>query len=57
MLRCPVCRSRELYLLSGGYTGYIYRCKHCGYEGSLVVDVDGDLEEKDDGSPNHGKTE
>jgi hypothetical protein len=24
----------------GGYGGQEYRCKHCGYRGSLIVEVD-----------------
>ena len=42
MLCCPSCRSREVFVESGGCTGMIYRCKHCGYRGPLVVEVDED---------------
>lgn len=38
MIRCPVCRSDEIYTIVGGYVGQIYRCKSCGYRGSLVVE-------------------
>ncbi|MCC7567120.1 MAG: transposase [Methanoregulaceae archaeon] len=40
MLRCPVCGSREIYPIVGGYIGQIYRCKSCKYRGSLVVETD-----------------
>jgi transposase-like protein len=40
MLCCPACGSTEVFVESGGYTGMIYRCKRCGYRGSLVVEVD-----------------
>ncbi|MDD1716230.1 MAG: transposase [Methanolinea sp.] len=38
MIRCPVCKSDEIYTIAGGYIGQIYRCKSCGYRGSLVVE-------------------
>ncbi len=38
MIRCPVCKSDEIYAIVGGYIGQIYRCKSCGYRGSLVVE-------------------
>jgi transposase-like protein len=38
MIRCPVCNSRDIYVLVGGYIGQVYRCKSCGYRGSLVVE-------------------
>jgi len=40
MLRCPVCGSKEVYQIVGGYIGQIYRCKNCRYRGSLVVETD-----------------
>lgn len=40
ILCCPVCQSTEIYEVIGGYSGQIYRCKHCGYRGSLIVEVD-----------------
>ncbi|HVP95320.1 MAG TPA: hypothetical protein VMS89_09160 [Methanoregulaceae archaeon] len=30
----------EIYEMIGGYGGQVYRCKHCGYRGSLIVEVD-----------------
>jgi predicted RNA-binding Zn-ribbon protein involved in translation (DUF1610 family) len=41
-LHCPVCGSTDLWAATGGYTGCIYRCKHCGYSGALVVEYDDD---------------
>jgi transposase-like protein len=49
MIRCPVCRSTEIYRLVGGYIGEIYRCKRCGYSGSLVIEEDEEHEEKPEG--------
>lgn len=40
ILCCPVCQSMEIYEMIGGYGGQVYRCKHCGYRGSLIVEVD-----------------
>ncbi len=39
LLVCPVCRSKDIELDSGGYTGK-YRCKSCGYTGSFVLEMD-----------------
>lgn len=40
ILCCPVCQSTEIYEVIGGYGGQVYRCKHCGYRGSLIMEVD-----------------
>lgn len=42
MIRCPRCNSKEIYAVAGGYGGYYYRCKKCGYAGALVVEYDDD---------------
>jgi len=51
MLCCPVCKSREIFPVAGGYMGQVYLCKNCGYRGSFVLEVDDDAveakEEKD----------
>jgi transposase-like protein len=52
MLRCPVCMSTDVFLVAGGYTGMIYRCKQCGYQGAFVVEC-----EKRDGDAEKGKRE
>jgi len=55
MLHCPVCKSGSLYIKGGGYIGYIYRCKKCGYEGSFIIEYDNEdiddegMNEKSDG--------
>jgi uncharacterized Zn finger protein len=49
MICCPVCGSTEMYLVVGGYTGMLYRCKQCGYEGAFVVEEDRDMEERPGG--------
>ncbi|MDI6720497.1 MAG: hypothetical protein QMD46_12880 [Methanomicrobiales archaeon] len=41
-LVCPVCRSRDIYAVAGGYLGSVYRCKRCGYWGPLVLEHDGE---------------
>ena len=38
ILVCPVCKSREVELDAGGYTGK-YFCKNCGYVGSYVLEM------------------
>ena len=47
MLRCPICRSPALYLVAGGYGGMVYRCKKCGYQGPLAIEL---CDEEDDDS-------
>ena len=42
MIRCPRCNSKEIYAVTGGYGGYYYRCKKCGYSGAFVVEYDDD---------------
>lgn len=42
-LHCPVCNSHEIYRVVGGYTGNLYKCKRCGYQGALVIEHDDDL--------------
>jgi C4-type Zn-finger protein len=44
MIYCPVCKSRDIFPVAGGYMGQVYLCKSCKYRGSFVLDVD---EEKD----------
>ncbi|MDD1677140.1 MAG: hypothetical protein LUQ40_05335 [Methanomicrobiales archaeon] len=39
MLCCPVCQSRDVFLVAGGYLGTIYRCKKCRYQGSFIVET------------------
>ena len=46
MLCCPRCKSLEVYVETGGYTGNIYHCKKCGYRGALILEVGpGDVKE------------
>jgi transposase-like protein len=45
MLHCPRCGSTRIYLLAGGFTGYRYHCKACGYEGALVISTEEEGEE------------
>ncbi|MDT8356932.1 MAG: hypothetical protein RQ758_00350 [Methanomicrobiaceae archaeon] len=52
MLRCPICRSPALYLVAGGYGGMVYRCKKCGYQGSLGIELC-DEEDETPGTPRH----
>lgn len=39
MKRCPVCRSTNITLDTGGQTGK-WKCKNCGYLGPVVVEED-----------------
>ena len=38
ILVCPVCKSTEIELDAGGYTGTYY-CKNCGYVGSYILEM------------------
>ncbi len=38
ILVCPVCKSTEIELDAGGYTGKYY-CKNCGYIGSYILEM------------------
>lgn len=40
ILVCPKCRSTAIYLIAGMIVGQVYRCERCGYQGSLVLEVD-----------------
>jgi len=40
MLCCPVCKSRDIFPVAGGYIGQIYLCKNCRYRGSFVLETD-----------------
>ena len=40
MLYCPVCKSRDIFPVVGGYIGQVYLCKRCKYQGSFVLDAD-----------------
>ena len=42
MLYCPVCKSRDIFPVAGGYIGQVYLCKNCRYRGSFVLEVDDD---------------
>ena len=45
LLVCPVCKSTDIVLDAGGYTGK-YRCKKCGYVGSFIIEMtEGEYEE------------
>jgi transposase-like protein len=42
MLCCPVCKSREIFPVAGGYMRQVYLCKNCKYRGSFVLKIDED---------------
>ena len=45
VLVCPVCRSTDVELDTGGVSGKYY-CKKCGYVGSYVLEMtEGEFEE------------
>ncbi len=48
MIRCPRCNSKEIYSVAGGYGGYYYRCKKCGYAGALVIEYEDDTTPKEE---------
>ncbi len=37
---CPKCGSPRLDLYLGGYAGKIYRCLNCGYQGSIIIELE-----------------
>jgi len=39
-LHCPICSSTDVWVVTGGYTGCVYRCKRCGYHGALVIEYE-----------------
>jgi phage-related protein len=49
MIRCPRCNSRHIYPVAGGYGGWTYRCKDCGYSGPLVVEFDTENQQENEG--------
>ncbi len=40
MMCCPVCRSSDIFWVTGGNLGQVYQCKSCGYRGTFVIEVD-----------------
>jgi len=38
LLVCPVCKSTDVELDTGGYTGK-YFCKSCGYIGTFILEM------------------
>jgi transposase-like protein len=48
MLYCPICNSTDIWMITGGCTGRIYRCKRCGYQGALVIEYREEDEGKDE---------
>ncbi len=38
LLVCPVCKSTDVELDTGGYTGK-YLCKSCGYIGTFILEM------------------
>ncbi|MFZ0005428.1 MAG: hypothetical protein WCC86_09495 [Methanoregula sp.] len=48
MLCCPVCKSREIFPVAGGYMGQVYLCKNCKYRGSFVLEIDDDEVKSDE---------
>lgn len=46
-LLCPQCRSPDVFIATGMITGQVYRCKNCGYQGSLILEVDAPLGSSD----------
>ena len=54
MLYCPVCKSRNIFPVAGGYIGQVYLCKDCKYRGSFVLEADEEplSEEKECGKKN-----
>jgi len=45
MIYCPICKSREIFPVVGGYIGQVYLCKNCKYRGSFVLEADEENDE------------
>jgi transposase-like protein len=43
MLYCPICKSRNIFPVAGGYIGQVYLCNDCRYRGSFVLEIDNDM--------------
>ncbi|WP_317137756.1 hypothetical protein [Methanochimaera problematica] len=43
-LHCPNCDSDDIYPVLGFYTGNIYKCKNCGYQGAFVIEHSSDAD-------------
>jgi len=37
---CPMCGSTHIHYVAGMITGEKYKCEDCGYEGSLILEMD-----------------
>ncbi|MBO0889192.1 hypothetical protein J2P12_08855 [Candidatus Bathyarchaeota archaeon] len=40
---CPKCKSENIILWMGGYTGAMYRCGDCGYVGPVVIETNEEI--------------
>ncbi|HQD26203.1 MULTISPECIES: TFIIB-type zinc ribbon-containing protein [Methanoculleus] len=40
VIRCPVCRSTEIYWEARGLYATLYHCKQCGYQGAFVLECE-----------------
>ena len=43
---CPVCGSTRIHYVAGMITGEKYHCEDCGYEGSVILEIDEEDYEK-----------
>ncbi len=43
---CPVCGSTRIHYVAGMVTGEKYKCENCGYEVSLILEIDEEEYEK-----------
>lgn len=44
VLRCPVCRSTEIYRDARGLYATLYHCRQCGYQGAFILECDEDTD-------------
>jgi len=40
ILRCPICRSTDIYWDARGLYATLYHCKQCGYQGAFILESD-----------------
>ncbi|WP_164913715.1 hypothetical protein [Methanoculleus taiwanensis] len=42
IIRCPICRSTNIYWDARGLYATMYYCRQCGYNGAFILECDED---------------
>jgi predicted RNA-binding Zn-ribbon protein involved in translation (DUF1610 family) len=40
VMRCPMCRSTDIYWDARGLYATLYHCRQCGYQGAFVLECE-----------------